>query len=84
MALHLFFSDENHSYIGFMHCTTCFILRLKICVGFQALIQYQNRASAVTARTSLQVAFHLHGHGALRCLLILVESPASDEIWLKK
>lgn len=56
----------------FSGSTICFILCLKNCVGFQALIQYQTRASAVTARTSLQVVFHLHGNGALLGLLILI------------
>jgi len=43
----------------------------KNCVGFQALIQYQSRQSAVTARSTLQVVLLLHGAcGILLGLLI--------------
>jgi len=38
-----------------------FHLVFKNCVGFQALIQYQSRQSAVAARSTLQVVLHLHG-----------------------
>jgi hypothetical protein len=41
-------------------------------VGFQALIQYETRQSAVTARGALQVVLRLHELHALLFLLILI------------
>ncbi|RYR55990.1 hypothetical protein Ahy_A05g021808 isoform C [Arachis hypogaea] len=38
----------------FVYSTVNFIMYLQNCVGFQALIQYQSRQSAVTARSTLQ------------------------------
>ncbi|RYR26331.1 hypothetical protein Ahy_B02g060564 [Arachis hypogaea] len=38
----------------FVYSTVNFIMYLQNCVGFQALIQYQSRQSAVTTRSTLQ------------------------------
>jgi len=42
------------------------------CAGFQALIQYETRQSAVTARGALQVVLRLHELHALFVLLTLI------------